>query len=245
MDLHGQGHDAGAAGQPRKNSANNGEIPAAAAVPSARACRPGRRSCPDPRRRPGCGGGPVSVLLEPQVVVDAPPGRSSYHHRTHVSTSPSYVRRDANGRIHRDPAARAACRRSNPCLSTGKTRGRARDTKSTTSSRWPAAAPTTRATCSGSPRKRTGRRARRAAGGSRRSRELLESWPSAVTSSQPTHGALLLRRRQRQPLHPPERITRGRPFLSSKAGRSRWRGAMGRRGQLNEDGARTCKARCR
>jgi len=49
---------------------------------------------------------------------------SSYHrHRSHVSTSPSYVRRDANGKIHRDPEQRAAFRRDHPCPSTGKTRG--------------------------------------------------------------------------------------------------------------------------
>lgn len=49
------------------------------------------------------------------------PGSNS--HRTHVATSPSYVRRDANGKILRDPAQRAAFRQNHPCPSTGKTRG--------------------------------------------------------------------------------------------------------------------------
>ena len=48
---------------------------------------------------------------------------SSYHRRTHVSTSPGYVRRDANGKIHRDPAMKAAFRRNHPCPSTGRIRG--------------------------------------------------------------------------------------------------------------------------
>lgn len=46
---------------------------------------------------------------------------SSSQHRSHVSTSPGYVRSDANGKIHRDPAMRAAFRY--PCPSTGRTRG--------------------------------------------------------------------------------------------------------------------------
>jgi hypothetical protein len=49
--------------------------------------------------------------------------RASSLHRTHVSTSAGYVRRDAAGKIHRDPEAKYSFRRSHPCPSTGKTRG--------------------------------------------------------------------------------------------------------------------------
>lgn len=57
-------------------------------------------------------------------------GSSSYYrsgtisHRAHISRSPSSVHRDASGKIHRDPAQRAAFRRSHPCPSTDKTTGR-------------------------------------------------------------------------------------------------------------------------
>jgi 5-methylcytosine-specific restriction endonuclease McrA len=42
--------------------------------------------------------------------------------RTRVSSCSTCVR-DANGRIKRSPAARAAFRRDNPCPATGETRG--------------------------------------------------------------------------------------------------------------------------
>jgi hypothetical protein len=50
----------------------------------------------------------------------ASPGRG----KSHLRTSPGFVRRVASGKIHRDPAAKAAFRRNHPCPSTGRTTGR-------------------------------------------------------------------------------------------------------------------------
>lgn len=63
----------------------------------------------------------------------SPSSTGSHRHRAspipgnrknHLRTSPNLVRRDASGRIHRDPAAKAAFRRNPPCPSTGRTTGR-------------------------------------------------------------------------------------------------------------------------
>jgi 5-methylcytosine-specific restriction endonuclease McrA len=73
----------------------------------------------------------LALALAAPMVPEARPrsSSSSYrtsspeHHRSRVSTSPGSVRRDANGKIHRERAAKDTFRRSHPCPSTGKTRG--------------------------------------------------------------------------------------------------------------------------